>query len=227
MKKYFLIVLMSILCSIPLVYAQGSRQYIKDAISKWGSCRNVAITKTGGDLALNGRNAYAYSGIPSGLSDALEELHDDNELIDDVQLTENGNWLILWGNNGFRWSHIPYGLESELQEYNERGEVVTSVTFNDLGDWIVISTEHVSASDYDLQEYLGEGMEKYGQLWSAHLTNDGLVLCYERGYRYLGNVPANLKEELKDCTHDIYRIKFLSDVTYFISDKNGWYSYYM
>lgn len=227
MKKYCLIVFMSVLCSIPLVYAQGSRQYIKDAISEWGSCRNVAITKTGGDLALNGRNAYAYSGIPSGLSDALEELHDDNELIDDVQLTENGNWLILYGNNGFRWNRIPYSLESELREYNEQGEVVTSVTFNDLGDWIVISTEHVSASDYELQSYLREGMEAYGQLWSAHLTNDGLVLCYEWGYKYLGNVPANLLKELDDCSHDIFRIKFLSDGTYFISDKDGWYSYYM
>lgn len=40
-----------------------------------GGCRNVAITDTGGDLALNGKNDYAYTaGIPQALADALESI---------------------------------------------------------------------------------------------------------------------------------------------------------
>ena len=37
------------------LFAQNSRgrNYIKQNISEWGGCRNVAITDTGGDLALN------------------------------------------------------------------------------------------------------------------------------------------------------------------------------
>lgn len=49
------------------LFAQNSRgrNYIKQNISEWGGCRNVAITDTGGDLALNGKNDYAYTaGIP-------------------------------------------------------------------------------------------------------------------------------------------------------------------
>ena len=59
------------------------------------------ITDTGGDLALNGKNDYAYTaGIPQALADALEKYHDDDDYIDDVQLTEDGEWLILVGKNG-------------------------------------------------------------------------------------------------------------------------------
>lgn len=82
------------------LFAQNSRgrNYIKQNISEWGGCRNVAITDTGGDLALNGKNDYAYTaGIPQALADALEKYHDDDDYIDDVQLTEDGEWLILVG----------------------------------------------------------------------------------------------------------------------------------
>ena len=64
------------------LFAQNSRgrNYIKQNISEWGGCRNVAITDTGGDLALNGKNdltaedlrvdspynTYKYPGLPAG-----------------------------------------------------------------------------------------------------------------------------------------------------------------
>ena len=39
-----------------------NRDKIKRAIDEWGSCRNVAITSYGGDIALNYKNACAFSG---------------------------------------------------------------------------------------------------------------------------------------------------------------------
>ena len=208
-------------------FAQGSRTYIRNQIKEWGSCRNVAITLTGGDLALNYSNAYAYSGIPTGLANAIKELHADGEFIDDVQLTEAGRWLVLYGDNGFRWNGIPYDLEAKLREFNDRGDVVTSVTFNDNGGWIIISSEYIAASTSDVYDWIKDGMEKYGSLWAAHMTNDGLVLCYESGYKFMGNVPQKLKDKLKETSIDVLRIKFLSDGTYFIADKDGTYSYWM
>lgn len=207
--------------------AQNSRQYIKNKIEEWGSCRNVALTLTGGDLALNETNAYAYYGIPSGLAKAIDELHEEGEYIDDVQLTENGSWLVLYGDNGFRWYGIPADLESTIRDYNEDQEVVTSVTFNDHGDWIVISQEHISASNSGIYDWIKDGIESYGQLWAAHLTNDGMVLCFAGGYKYMGEVPYTLRNKLKETSIDVYRVKFLSDGTYFIADKDGTYSYYM
>lgn len=224
--KYFLTIMAFLSYSV-VSNAQNSRDYIREAIEEWGTCRNVAVTMTGGDIALNWTNAYAYSGISSDMADAIEELHDDGEFIDDIQLTEDGSWLILYGNNGFVWSDIPYSLELKIKEFNDEGEIVTSVTFNDLGDWIVISQDYIAASSTEIYDWIEDGIDMYGQLWAAHLTDDGAVLCYERGYKFLGNVPTNLKNALSESDLDVFRIKFLPDGTYFFADTDGYYEYYM
>ncbi len=209
------------------LWGQSSRAYIKNKISSWGSCRNVAITDYGGDLALNYTNQYASSGIPRSLANAMEELHDDGEFIDDVQLTENGNWLILYGNNGFRWSNIPSDLEASLRQANNNGEVITSATFNDYGNWVIISAMYIRASTSSIYDWIEDGMESMGPVWAAHITNDGLVLCYERGYKFMGNVSDKLKNALSSSRFDVFRIKFTSNGAYFFADKNGRYDYYM
>lgn len=99
-RTAFIVALMTVF-TVSLFAQSRGRNYIKQNISEWGGCRNVAITDTGGDLALNGKNDYAYTaGIPQALADALEKYHDDDDYIDDVQLTEDGEWLILVGKNG-------------------------------------------------------------------------------------------------------------------------------
>lgn len=226
MKKWYIFLLCNLLTSISCV-AQNSRSYVKNSISSWGTCRNVAITDRGGDVALNYNNQYSYSGIPTSLANAIQKLHDDSEFIDDIQLTENGNWLILYGNNGFQWSNIPSDLESALREFNNNREVVTSATFNDNGDWILISTEHIRASTSNIYEWIQDGMNSYGQLWAAHITNDGLVLCFAGGYKFLENVSDRLRNALKSSSYNVYRIKFTSGGSYFFADKDGRYSYWM
>lgn len=206
-------------------YGQG-RAYIKEQISKEGECRNVAITKTNGDLMLYGRNGCARSGCPQSLNEALTELNTENEFIDDVQLTEEGRWLILWGNNGFRWNDIPYSLELKLREYNGDNEVVTSVTFNDAGDWIIISQKYYATSDSRISQWLKEGNDMYGQLWAACITNDALVAVYSGGYRFLGEVPYSLKEALDKTKLDVYRLKIAGNA-WFFADVYGNYQAYM
>lgn len=207
--------------------AQSSRKVIKDQINEWGSCRNVAITLTGGDLALNDRNSCVCPNVPVGLALELANLQDEGEYIDDVQLTEDERWLILYGENGFVWNNLPSDLETKLREYNDNGEFVTSVAFNDVGDWIIISDENISASSTELLDWIQEGINKYGQLWTAHMTDDGMILCFENGYRLKGNVPDTLREKLRETDLDVYRVKFLSDGAYFIADQDGEYAYYM
>ena len=227
MKKSFLFAL--VLCLLmPTIesIAQNSREYVRNSIKRWGECKNVAITKYNGDLALYGRNGWAGTGLPSGLEDALSELNRNEELIDDVQITENGKWLVLYGDNGFQWQGIPYSLENKLREYNNNSYVVTSVTFNDAGDWIIISQEYISASAGWIQDWLKEGMDKYGSLWAACVTSDAMVACYERGYRFYGNVPDDLKSALKETDMDVYRIK-IAGTAWFIGDGKGRYRYNM
>lgn len=206
-------------------FGQG-REFIRQNILKQGECRNVAITKTNGDLMLYGLNGYARTNCPESLNEAIDELHADDEYIDDIQLTENGSWLILYGNNGFRWNDVPYSLEKKLRQYNEDEEVVYSVTFNDAGDWIIISENYFNSSDPDIDEWLMEGAEKHGELWAACVTDDALVAVYERGYKFFGEVPESLKEALRSTSLDVYRVKIAGDA-WFFADKEGRFKYRM
>ena len=206
---------------------ENSRSYIKQQIEKWGECKNVALTLTGGDVAIYGGNGYAANGIPQGMLDKLQLLNQSDQLIDDLVLTESGNWMILYGDNGINSYGAPDRLFNKLTEWNSQREVITSVTFNDNEDWIAITETKYSASSPFIIEKIQEGEAKHGEFWAAHLTNDGMVLCFERGYVFWGNVPENLKKELRETTINVFRIKFLSDGTFFIADFDGRFSYFM
>ena len=207
--------------------AQDSREYIRNSISGWGECRNVSITRTNGDLAIYGANGTSRSSVPSALDQNLVELNNNHNYIDDVCLTENGNWVILYDNNCFWWNGIPYSLEQKLRQFNGDGETVTSVTFNDSGEWMVVTTSHIAASNQTLQDWLVEGCEKWGTLWSVHVADDGgAVAVYEKGYRYRGNVPQELKNRLGETDINVYRAKHAGN-SWFFADKQGNYEYNM
>lgn len=224
MKKYYFLILM--LLSATISQAQNNRDYIRKCIEKWGECRNVAITKYGGDLALYSSNGWAASGVPAQLQSTLRDLHDKNEYIDDVQLTENGSYIVLYGDNGIVFSGIPYSLEKKLREFNSNGEVITSVTFNDDGDWIVITKEHYSASDQRILDWMQEGSKKFGLIWAAHMTDDACVVVFENGFRTLGDIPESLDRAMKNTSINIFRLKFAGS-SWFFADFNGHYQYHM
>lgn len=223
MKKLVTVLLLTI---ISVSVSAQSREYIRNQIQNYGECRNVAITEYNGDLMLYGTNGWAASGCPDGLTDALHELNEENKYITDVQLTNDGCWLIVYGDNGLRWNDIPYSLEKKLRDWNANGETITSVSFNDAGDWIAVSTEHISASDADLQEWVAGGMSKYGGVWATCVTDDAAVVVYEEGFRFLGDVPEDLKRRLETISFNVYRVK-IAGTAWFISDNKSRYAYNM
>lgn len=222
--KSFLAMTVFMLISVSS-FGQG-RAYIREQILLKGECRNVAITKSNGDLMLYGLNGCARLGCPSSLNDAITKLNNDGEFIDDIQLTEEGRWLILYGNNGIQWNDIPYSLESKLREYNSKGEVIYSITFNDAGDWIVITGKYYSSSDSRISAWLKEGESQHGELWAACVTDDAIVAVYAKGYSFLGEVPYSLKDALSKTKLDVFRLKIAGDA-WFYADKNGRYNYNM
>lgn len=226
MKKTLLTLLNIILCLLPLSAQRTSRDYIREQIRFHGECRNVAITKFNGDLMLYGRNGCARSGCPQGLNDAITELNEKGEYIDDIQLTEAGRYLILYGNNGIVWNNIPYALEQKLREYNDKREVILSVTFNDAGNWIVITSNYFSSSHAEVNKWLQDGNESYGHLWAACITDDAIIAVYAEGYKFIGNVPESLKTALTKTKLDVFRLK-LAGNAWFFADKNGNYQYNM
>ena len=206
--------------------AQRDRNYVKNAIKKWGSCKNVAITKTNGDVALHNRNEYAVSNVPSDLLSKLKQLHAQKKLIDDVQLTESGRWCVLVDDNGASWSDIPKGLEMKIRDYNDKAYTVRAITFNDSNDWIIVSDEYFSTSSVDLDNWLTEGLRKWGKLWAVSLSDDAAVAVYERGFSYRGNVPENMKQALRSTSFDVFRLK-IAGTGWFFADVNENYQYHM
>lgn len=205
--------------------AQG-RQYIKEQIAIHQNCRNVAITRTNGDLMIHGRNGYACSSCPQALLNKLKDLNAKNIEIRDVDLTENGSWVVVDGSNNLSWSNVPFGLEQKMREFNRNGYLITSVTFNDNGEWIIISTGYFAASSPELQQKIKDGIAQYGQIWSACITNDACVIVYERGYKYIGDVPQSLQTALRQTSLNVYRVK-IAGTSWFFADRNGSYQYNM
>ncbi len=227
MKKHlFSLLLLAVLMPLSM-QAQNSRSYLRDKISEWGECKNVAITNTNGDLALYGSNGWAGTGLPSALSKALNELNEDGAVIKDVVLTEEGAWLVLHGRNGYRLSYgLPERLENKIEEFNEKGYEITSVACTDAGRWVIVSTEYFAASASWIQDWLKEGFDEYGSLWSVALSGDAMVAVYDRGYKYYGDVPSGLKTALRESKLDAYYVKIAGE-SWFFADKSGSYRYNM
>ena len=224
MSRRFLSLLLLVatfLCVAPDASSQStSREYIRDHIDDWGECRNVAITRSNGDLAIMGRNGYACSNVPEELKKTLKELNEKKEFIDDVQLTEAGNWLVLYGKNSMKWSGVPADLEKSLYEVYKDNEMVRSVTFNDQGQWIMISDEYLRTSSSEITEWITKEMDTCGKVLTACMTDDAIFVVYEKGYKHNGYVSDLLIETLKATQFDVYRVK-IAGRSWFIGDKSG------
>lgn len=224
--RYCMLLLVALSTAIN-VNAQRNRNYIKDCIKEWGECRNVAITRTNGDLALYGKNGWATTDVPNSLKNAINELHDKEVYIDDIVLSESGQWFILYGDNGGRWSNdVPGAMVKEFKKYNKRKEVVNCVTFSDDGDWIIIGENNYTCSNSDYTSWIKDGMEEFGKVWTACVTNEGIVVVYRGGYKFLGEVPEGLKTALRNTNLNPHRVK-MAGTAWFFADKDGNYEYNM
>lgn len=218
---------MALLMTATGANAQRDRNYVKSQIKKWGQCKNVAITKTNGDVALYGKCGYATSNVPTGLSNKLRELNRASILIDDVQLTESGRWCVLYGKNDAEWTtNAPSGLANKIHEYHRNNYVVRSISFNDYNDWVIVSDEYYSTSSTELMNWLKNGSNKYGRLWAVCITDDAAIAVYANGFCVRGDVPDDLLSALRSTSFNVYRLK-VSGNSWFFADQNGNYRYYM
>ncbi len=220
MKKLLLSI--GLMLIIQTLFAQETdRKSLRAKIKQSGGCTNAALTLSGGRVAFLKSSGWVASDVPSGLIDDLKELDGSGKTLQEIVLTDNGSWVIIYGRNGFSSHRIPTDLRDKLNKWNDEDEEIISVTFNDNGEWIAITKNKYSASEDDVYDMIDKGEDEYGAFLSAHLTNDGMVLCFKRGYKYRGNVPERLKQKLRESDLDVKRVKFLSDGSYFFSDAIG------
>lgn len=203
-----------------------NRNYIKNAITQYGSCHNVSLTRTNGDVMLYGKNGYAGQNCPTAMLSELKRLRNKGARLKDVQLTENGNYCILFNRNDCSWNHVPSGLRSKILEYKRKNYEVTAVAFNDRYDWVIVAKNVYACSNTALSANLRESGKKYGRLLTVCMTNECTIAVYQGGYRFIGTIPAGLKAALNSAPFDVRVVK-VAGTAWFISDGSGRYKYHM
>jgi hypothetical protein len=199
----------------------AGRSELRATVEEWGNCRIMAFSEKRGAVAIRGNNTSAYTrDIPAGLRELLRELSGSDQRIDDVVIRDDGSWLVVHGGS-VTARGMPRDLIERLQERAAQGSSFRSITVNNNGAWIVVSGTGYMASDTRLIEYLQEGSQRLGSPYSAHLTDRGMVICYERGYTWLGRVPPDLKEKVTRSNVDTFRVAFLESGAWFFADDTG------
>lgn len=203
--------------------AQPSHKFLEKQLDKRSDCKSVVITKKNGDALLYGDCGWGASKLcPVKFSRTLFEVSEwQDTTIHDIHISELGKWYILYGDNQIHSDLLYENLEEQIKRCQDKQDKITTVTFNDKGDWIVICEKSLSASSDDLMDWLSEGCDKYGQLWTACVTDDAAVACYEFGFKFWGNVPENLKTTLRNCKSDVYTVK-ISGNAWFFKCTNGY-----
>ena len=199
---------------------RSSRRFVREHIKKNGNCRVCAITKAGGDIVVCRDNNWASSGCPRRITDELQKISDSGQRIIDVSLTENGRFIVLYGENAASWNIIPPQMKEALRTYNDNGEELCSATMNDAGEWILVSSEHIACSNTWLKKWVDDGQDMYGRLRAAVVTADAAVAVFDGGFKFLGNVPPDLKEALKEADFDV-RIVKIAGKAWFFANADG------
>ena len=211
------------------VFAQAptDRNYIKQSIENWGTCRNVAITRTLGDVAIAKSYDYAANYVPSQMLDKLRSLYDGEHYIDDITLTEEGKWVILYDTNDAAWSSgIPEGLKNAIIDFHNNDYYVRSISLNDKGEWAIVSKEYIKTSSQELTNWATGYIDSYGELWTITIGEDGIFAVYANGYAKRGEIPEDLIEALGNTDKDYYRVKFAGG-SWFFATEDGEYEYSM
>lgn len=222
--KQFILLFISLVITLN-IQAQSPREQIVQHIQTFDQCQSVAITKSNGNALIYGQNEWIADECPHLFTEALYELNAHKDTLQDIHLTDLGRWLVLYNTNSVKYDLLYENLKLKIASCQEDGEKITTVTFNDIGDWIVITDKQISASSDMLMAWVSEGCEKFGQVWTACITDDAAVVVYEYGFRFYGNVPEDLKETLRACKNDVYTIKISGDAWLFRCTNNtGFYN---
>ncbi len=201
---------------------------ITDAIREWGDegCRTGAITEDDRGVAITGDNVYAYSSsVPQGMVDKLKEYNKEGHRITDVTVTDSGWWCIVWGENGY-WGLMPDKMKELMSQYNKDRETILSVSICENGNFAIVTNKHFYASHETDNSNLQKALDKFGPIYSASITNKGIVVCCENGV-YYQNIPTNVEEAIKEQKFRPRFVKYTDSGTYLITDGDKRRSWYM
>ena len=202
--------------------------HLTDNIRDWGECRTGAITSVGKGVVIYGNNGYASTSIANDLSEKIKYANDNSLKIHDVCISANGNyWCIAYGNNSWK-SWAPSSFNEKMRSCYSDGEDIVSMSIDNVGEWVIITDQHLYASSTTLQNKLSEVSDMFGYIYSVALTEQGYVICGEKGI-YYHNIPTKVLDVIKKMASRkmIKVLKFTDDGTAFLTDGDSDYEFYM
>lgn len=201
-------------------------KYLRDDVSEKGGFRTGAISVNGKGVIIRGNNGYAYTGIPTNLADKIKSLNKDDSKIEDIFMSPNGEYYgVIYDSYGY-FAHTLQSMLDKLKEYNTNKEDIISVSVNNNGDFIIITNKHLYASNTNDYNAMIAAKDKYGYIYSACTTEEGVIFCCERGV-YYSNIPTILETKLKSLSWKPKVVKFTDYGTFIITDGENTYSYQM
>lgn len=84
----------------------------------------------------------------------------------------------------------------------------------------MISDEYIRASNAELRQWIVDGIENMGKVSTPCISENAVMVVCEDGFRYDGNVPADLLEAIRNTDIHIFRIK-ISGQSWFFADISG------
>src|ERR1041384_2486784 len=136
-RSRFVVLTVAVLCLVlgtvsQGVYAHGAvnsqrRISLPDKVSsqKVITIKEVAFTADGGWLVLYGTDGYTAQGMPTELTDILDQLNQDKQEIHFVSFTSSGGWVVVSGKpggvaNAANWKDIPQTAIDKLKSLNDK-----------------------------------------------------------------------------------------------------------
>ena len=206
-----------------------SRDYLRNWINKKKEVRFCVISSSCRGTFVYGNNGFGPSkDLNEQLLDKMHEINSKRQEIIDINITDGGYWLVVFDNNRF-YGEVPQEVSDKLHsiEAKESDLVFRSVDFNDNNDYIIVTAANFYTSSEEYANFYNIKRNELGDLYTATISNEGAIFCFEYGMTYCGKIPKNVAKALSNA-QNVYMAKFTSQGDYIFASKDGKsYKYYI
>lgn len=203
---------------------------LQDYINKEKRAKTGAISSKGKGVIVYGTNGLFRDQIPEEFRDTLLAINKRGKVIQDVAMSNDMKYYcVVYDKNKF-FTNGPQSFKNKLSEFRDNNEELQCVSINDKGESVVMTDKHYWCSSQEKFDFIKDAGKKYGYIYSACLSNNGIVVCAEKGI-YFKNVPPKVYERmvnvLKNKKFKIKVVKFTDAGTCLITDGEKQYAYWL
>ncbi len=193
----------------------------RKGVDSWPSLRGCAFGETRGVVAWYSSNGYRYAYADQKVRDILSQVNSNSQYIDYISLADNGNYVII-SENGKRWhARGPQSFYDALNSVADNGGI-KSATIDINNHYFIIGKNGTIKTNYDSwRSFYNSHKSSMGEGRSAWSNGNAFVVCFDRGVKYMGEVPVNVCEKLNEIDFIPDFVQFGKCGNYTISTNKG------